>query len=80
MKRDEIFSGVQEIFRDIFDDESLIILDTTNSDNLEEWDSLNHILLISSIQEEFKIKISLEEMQLKTNVEFLVNMIFRKIK
>jgi acyl carrier protein len=75
-----IFTTVQDIFRDIFDDESLIILDTTNSDNLEEWDSLNHILLISSIQEEFKIKISLEEMQLKTNVEFLVNMIFRKIK
>jgi len=80
MNRKIIFISVQDIFRDIFDDDSLIILDTTSSDNIEEWDSLNHILLISSIQEEFKIKISLEEMQLKSNVEFLVNMILRKIK
>jgi acyl carrier protein len=80
MNKKIIFKIVQDIFRDIFDDDSLIILDTMSSENLEEWDSLNHILLISSIQEEFKIKISLEEMQLKSNVEFLVNMILRKIK
>ena len=62
MKRDEVFSGVQEIFRDIFDDTDLIINNLTNSEDIEDWDSLNHINLVSAIEKEFKIRFALGEL------------------
>lgn len=80
MNREIIFNRVQEIFRDIFDEDTLMISDKTSSDDIEDWDSLNHILLLSSIQDEFKITISLEEMQSQSNVESLVKIIISKIK
>jgi len=80
MNREIIFKRVQEIFRDVFDEDTLMISDKTSSDDIEDWDSLNHILLLSSIQDEFKITISLEEMQSQSNVESLVKIIISKIK
>jgi acyl carrier protein len=80
MNREIIFKRVQDIFRDVFDEDTLIISDKTSSDDIEDWDSLNHILLLSSIQDEFKITISLEEMQSLSNVESLVKIIISKIK
>ena len=80
MNREIIFNRVQEIFRDVFDEDTLMISDKTSSDDIEDWDSLNHILLLSSIQDEFKITISLEEMQSQSNVESLVKIIISKIK
>jgi acyl carrier protein len=80
MNREIIFKRVQEIFRDVFDEDTLMISDKTSSDDIEDWDSLNHILLLSSIQDEFKITISLEEMQSQNNVESLVKIIISKIK
>ena len=62
MTRDEVFSGVQDIFRDIFDVDDLVVSDTTNSDEIEDWDSLNHINLVSAIEKEFKIKFALGEL------------------
>ena len=49
MNRKEVFNGVQDIFRDIFDEDDMVIEDKTNSDDIEEWDSLNHINLVSAI-------------------------------
>ena len=80
MNREIIFNRVQEIFRDVFDEDTLMISDKTSSNDIEDWDSLNHILLLSSIQDEFKITISLEEMQSQSNVESLVKIIISKIK
>ena len=38
MTRNEVFSGIQDIFRDIFDADDLVISNTTNSDEIEDWD------------------------------------------
>jgi len=62
MTRNEVFSVIQDIFRDIFDADDLIITNTTNSDEIEDWDSLNHINLVSAIEKEFKIKFALGEL------------------
>ena len=75
----DIFNKLQEIFRDIFDDNELLINVKTSSDQIEEWDSLNHIILLSAIQEEFLIKIGLEEMLLLNNVGDLIDIIQIKI-
>lgn len=75
-----IFNNVQEIFRDIFDDEDLIINDNTNSDTIEDWDSLNHINLVSAIEKEFKIKFSLPELLNLKDVGEMNSLILEKIE
>tara|TARA_B110000211_G_scaffold168620_1_gene190240 strand:- start:52 stop:297 length:246 start_codon:yes stop_codon:yes gene_type:complete len=78
MKRDEIFSGVQEIFRDIFDDADLIIDNLTNSEDIEDWDSLNHINLVSAIEKEFKIRFALGELMEIKDVGAMIDLMMLK--
>ena len=79
MTREEVFNGVQDIFRDIFDENELIISDTTSSDEIEDWDSLNHINLVSAIEKEFKIKFALQEFMILKDVGSMVNLIVEKL-
>ena len=50
MTREGVFSAVQDIFRDIFDVEDLVISNTTNTDVIEDWVSLNHINIVSAFE------------------------------
>ena len=78
MTENEIFNKVQEIFRDVFDDEDMIIENSTNSDVVEEWDSLNHINLVSAIEKEFKIKFTLPELMELKDVGEMNELILKK--
>jgi len=80
MTREMLFDGVQDIFRDIFDEEDMVIEDKTSSDDIEEWDSLNHINLVSAIEVEFKIKFTLGELMALKDVGAMVNLIVEKLK
>ena len=62
MTRDEISKIVNDIFTGIFKLENEVISNETNSDDVNNWDSLNHIILINAIENEFKIKFPLGEM------------------
>ncbi|EQB91575.1 hypothetical protein C874_10275 [Elizabethkingia anophelis 502] len=78
MTREDLFKEIQEIFRDIFDDETLDITDSTNSSDIEEWDSLNHVSLIVAIEKEFGVKFSFEELATLKNVGTMVDLIMIK--
>jgi acyl carrier protein len=80
MTRKEVFNGVQDIFRDIFDEDDMVIEDKTNSDDVEEWDSLNHINLVSAIEKEFKIKFALGELMTLKDVGAMVDLMMEKLK
>ena len=80
MTRKEVFNGVQDIFRDIFDEDDMVIEDKTNSDDVEEWDSLNHINLVSAIEKEFKIKFALGELKTLNNVGSIIDSALEKLK
>lgn len=79
MTKEEVFQRVEEIFKDVFDDEDLEINDETNSDTIEDWDSLNHINLVSAIEKEFKLKFDLMELIELKNVGEMNNLIIKKI-
>ena len=79
MSREEIFLKVQDIFQDIFDDENLLIQDSTNSDDIEDWDSLNHINLVSAIEQEFKIRFALGELQTLKDVGAMIDLMIDKL-
>ena len=81
MTRNEVFNGIQDIFRDIFDADDLVINNTTNSDEIEDWDSLNHINLVSAIEKEFKIKFALGELMMLKDVGDMIDlMMTQKLK
>ena len=70
---------VTEIFRDVFDDEELVITDSTNSDDIEDWDSLEHISLIISMEKEFDLKFDIKEVNKLENVGQMIDMILCKL-
>jgi acyl carrier protein len=78
MKREEVFIKVQNIFKDIFDDETLEISDSTNSSDIDEWDSLNHINLVVAIEKEMGIKFTFEELAKLKNVGAMVDLMLQK--
>ena len=79
MTREEVMAKVQDIFRDVFDDESLVIADSTNSDDIEDWDSLEHIALIVSMEKEFNMKFDIKEVNKLANVGEMVDLIVSKL-
>lgn len=80
MKRDEVFEKLNEIFRDVFDDQSILINDSTTADDIEDWDSLTHISLIGAIEDVFSIKFDLSEILLLKNVGNFVDLIEIKLE
>ena len=71
---------VQEIFRDLFDDFSLVITTETNSTHLQDWDSLAHLSLVTAIERHFKIKFALGELQGIKDVGEMIALIEKKKK
>ena len=61
MEKTEILVKVQDIFRDVLDNEEIVLNNDTSADDIEEWDSLSHIQLIVAIEEHFKIKFTSKE-------------------
>ena len=80
ISRKEIMEKVTEIFRDVFDDDELVILDSTNSDDIEDWDSLEHISLIVSMEKEFDMKFDIKEVGELENVGEMIDLIIRKME
>jgi len=78
MTENEVFCIVQNIFKNIFNNSDMIITYTTNSDELENWDSLNHINLMSAVEKEFNIKFALGELMELKSVEKIINLIVNK--
>ena len=60
MSREEIFSRIEVIAKKIFG-ENTRITETTTSADVEKWDSMNHVLLISSIEKEFGVTFDIME-------------------
>jgi acyl carrier protein len=68
----EIRARLTEIFREVFDDESIEIRDEMTAKDVEEWDSLNHINLIVAVERNFKVRFTTKEVANVANVgEFI---------
>ena len=75
MNRDEIFEQLNEVFRDVFDDESITVSDETTADDIEDWDSFEHINLVVAVEEEFGFKIPMGKTVTMKNVGEMVDII-----
>jgi len=73
-----IFKQLTEIFKDVFDDDSLEVESMTTAEDVDGWDSLAHIRLVVSIEKAFSIRFTASEISKLENVGDLVELIILK--
>ena len=74
----EIISRLNDIFKDLFDNESLVITVDTVPDDIAGWDSLMHMNILSAIEEEFGVTFDMDEMMEIQNVRDIIDAIRKK--
>jgi acyl carrier protein len=75
MDRNKILEKLTIVFRDVFDDDSIVIDETTTSADIEDWDSIEHINLVSAVEDEFGIRFRMKEVSGMKNVGEMVDII-----
>lgn len=75
---DEILNELSSLFREVLDNDSIVLNEETTAADIEEWDSLSHIMLIVEIEKRFKIKFTSTEILKFKNVGDLANSILNK--
>ncbi|MEL5892863.1 acyl carrier protein [Bacteroides sp. GD17] len=78
MEKNDVLAKVQDIFRDVLDNDEIVLNDETTADDVEEWDSLSHIQLIVAIEKSFGIKFTSKEILSWNNVGEMIDCIFTK--
>jgi len=80
MSEEQLYLKLNEIFREVFDDESIIVSAETTTNDIDKWDSLMHINLLYAIEDEFGIRFDMEEGLMLQNVGELADIILNKYK
>lgn len=80
MTREELFEQLNEVFQDVFDDESITVNDATTANDIEDWDSLEHINLINAVEQKFGIKFDMGHIITMKNVGEMANIIESQLK
>jgi acyl carrier protein len=71
---DPTLTRLTSIFREVFDDDDLVLKPGLTADDVDGWDSLTHIRLILSVQKAFGVKFSAVEMSRLKNVGDLIEL------
>lgn len=68
MNTEEVIKEVNAIFIDVLDDEDIVLKPETTADDIEDWDSLNHIQLVVAVEKHFNIRFTSAQIQSFQNV------------
>ena len=78
MERTEVVTKLTGIFRTVLKNDSLVLSDELTANDVENWDSLSHMLLITEIETVFSIKFKLKELNKMRNVGDMTDIIISK--
>ena len=79
MTREAIYEKLNEVFQDVFDDDSITVNPETTADDIEDWDSLEHINLVSAVEKAFGVKFTMAQVVGMKNVGEMVDVILTAI-
>jgi len=79
MNKKNIINKLTNIFKEIFNDNNIILNNEMTAKDIDNWDSLTHMLLITKIEEDFSIKFKLKELNDLNNVGNLIKIIDEKV-
>ncbi len=71
---------LQDIFRDVFDDDNIELFDEMTSEDVEDWDSLSHMTLIDEIERVFAIELTTDEILRAKNVGEFIRVIEKRVQ
>lgn len=77
MDKGQIMADLTEIFRDNFDDDTIELTDATNAADIEDWDSLEQINLLTAIERKYGLKFNLNDVRGLQDVGDLVALLQR---
>jgi len=78
MNSDEIRTSVEQIAREVFDDETIVVTDSLGKDDLKSWDRLGHMRWITATEEAFGISFTIEEIEAVSSMGQLLRNIAEK--
>ena len=79
MTREEVLEKVNAVIQDVFDDDSIRGSAETAASDVDGWDSLMHITLIGTIEDEFDIKFAMKDVVGMKNVGQMVDLIMEQL-
>ena len=79
MEQIEIYNRLQIVFANIFNNLSIEISPSTNAGDIDQWDSMTHLLLIAEVEKDFSIEFKLKELMNMNNVGDMVSIIQSKL-
>ena len=79
MTKEAIYEKLNAVFQDVFDDDSIIVNADTTADDIEDWDSLEHINLVSAVEKEFGVKFTMAQVVGMKNVGEMVEVILHAV-
>lgn len=75
-----IRARLNAVFRDVFDDDAITVIDATTAEEIDAWDSITHVDLLVAVEVAFGIQFSTREATTFSNVGSLVHLIERKLR
>lgn len=75
----DVRAKLQDVFRDVFDDDGIEISASTTAKDVDGWDSLNHVNLVVAVEKKFGIKFTTKEVNKLANVGEFMDLIERKL-
>ena len=78
MTREEISNKLNNIFNQVFDRE-ITLLESTSAKDINGWDSLTHITIISMVEEEFEISFTMKQVLEMQNIGDMISIIEEEI-
>ena len=75
MTKAEALEALTPVFREVFDDDSIVLTEETTAADIEEWDSVEHFNLISEIESRFKMRFQMREVSGMKNVGELAEIV-----
>ncbi len=79
MSGEDLLAGVQDVFRDVFDEPELVITRHSSAGTVPDWDSLTHVNLVTAIERRYKVKFALGELQELKDVGDLLELLSKKL-
>jgi len=79
MEQTELIQKLTSLFRNVFNNDSLVLTNELTANDVDRWDSLSHMILIAEIEKTFSIRFKLKDLNKMRNVGDLINMISLKL-
>lgn len=80
MDKQELLKELNKIFIEVFDEEEILINENTTPDDIEDWDSLMQISLVTEIETRFKVKFKIEEVVNMNSVGEILNIVMKHLE